>query len=180
MADRNIIYIDDNKKYPIEGAGIIFYRFNSKNKMELLLLKNENAKYEDIGGPSNYLDKTYIDVMVRNLTEKTNSIISLKHLESITSKFYVSHNKNNKYAVIIAKASDYIYELNEINFKNNEITWINLYKLLAKSVANNCRHSRISSSELLYKLKEIKHNHKLRLFTKQLNLSPTTSDEFSD
>jgi hypothetical protein len=180
MNDNSIsIYIDSLYKTEVIGCGYIFYKFNKNNKMELFLNKNLNAKYEDIGGYISSEDKTYENIAMRNINILTHGAIISDIILSIKSKQYYVYNSVDKYLIIIVKANDFIKNLYQININNTEIDWISLHRFSSKSIIKNSLHKRIASKDLIFKLKEIEYLHRLRIFTKNLPTSPTTSDDFS-
>lgn len=178
----NILYADENKTMPILGGGIIFYRFNSNNRIELLLNKNLNAKYEDIGTQFDYNvnnNVNYFDIILQNLQFITNNIITSDCVLNYPLRNYSIYNKQLQYIVILIKANSNIKNINRQQFVNNEIDWISLYRLSSKNILQHSVHKRISSTKLIYKIKEIEYMHRFRLITKQMNISPTTSDDLS-
>ena len=162
----NILYADSDKTMPIIGAGIIFYRFNSNNRLELLLNKNSNAKYEDLGVYYDTLNLTtynnfdYFDIMLQNVQIITNNVLTKDLILGHPSRNYYVYNSKTKYLIILLKANP-------------------LIRFSSKSTLKYSVNLRISSKQLIYKIKEIEYMHRLRLITKKLNLTPSTSDDYS-
>ena len=178
----NILYADSDKKMPIIGAGIIFYRFNSNNRIELLLNKNLNAKYEDLGLNYNLTSDNnidYFDIMLKNIEIITNNVITKDLILEYPSRNYYVYNSISKYLIILLKANSLIKNIDCKSFTSNEIDWISLYRFSSKNILKHSVSNRIKSKHLIYKIKEIEYMHRLRLITKKLNLSPATSDDFS-
>ena len=180
----NVFYADKNDSMPIIGAGVIFYRYNNNNKMELLLNKNDNAKYEDLGGyfPLNInisSDLNYFDIVLHTIAKITNDVIIPDIVLSSNSRNYCIYNNRLQYLIILIKSNQYIKEVKSEHISNKEIEWVSLYRFSSKNILKHSVNSRISSKEVLFKIKEIEYMHRLRLITKKYNYSPSTSDDFS-
>lgn len=176
----NVLYVDESKTMPIIGAGIIFYRFNTNNRIEILLNKNLNSKYEDLGY-NNLTNNNgdYFDLMLKNIEIITNNVITKELILEYPSRNYYVYNSTTQYLIILVKANIFIKNIDSKSFITNEIDWISLYRFSSKNILKYSVNNRIKSKQLIYKIKEIEYMHRLRLITKKLNLSPTTSDDFS-
>ena len=157
----------------IRACGMIFYRINKLNEIELLVIKNDKSIYEDIGGKTDKLDNKFVDTLFREVEEETNNVINKSIVkeeygiidkcinENNYSKLNYIYNNSSKYLIVLCKANKAItaltsndfgkYELlNEKIVKTREIEWVSL-----KSFLKNPIHRRINIKGLESKFKKI-------------------------
>lgn len=66
--------------YPIRAGGVLLYRM-VLNDIFILMINN-NGIYEDIGGKTDTLDKTYNDTIRREVMEESNNIININKFDN--------------------------------------------------------------------------------------------------
>ena len=130
--NRPTFYFNDSNQ-PIRAGGILYYRINS-NKIELLVIENTMTHIiEDIGGKSDIVDKSYNDMIAREVYEETNNIIKYGDvLRTLKHSTNINYNRKCKYILYIVKADPCIAKLTQKDFGTIEtysnfertISWI--------------------------------------------------------
>ena len=157
----------------IRACGMIFYRINKSNEIELLLIKNDKSIYEDIGGKTDKIDNRFVDTLFREVEEETNKVINKSIVkeeyclidncinENNYSKLNYVYNFSSKYLIVLCKANKVISDLTSNDFgkhellnekivKTRKIEWISLKSFLTKPI-----HPRIYIKGLESKFKKL-------------------------
>lgn len=154
--DRPTFYIEDNE--PIRAGGIIFY-YKSGLSYKLLLqyttriIKTvERNVYEDIGGKTDINDKSIKDVLIREVFEETNKVITKEDLIKYLSKEYdYIYIPECKYYLALIPANIDLINVKRYNFgkvekttgKSRQFYWIDVSKLKQKHIFFNERINKV-------------------------------------
>lgn len=134
--------------YPIRAGGLLLYR-RVVNDIFILMINN-NGIYEDIGGKTDTIDKTYNDTIRREVMEESNNIINM-------NKFY------NPVYFAKSKYLMYIMQTNE-NYDCNIFGNIELFNSMKRTFEwihiNDIKNNKVKLHPRLEKwfLKKIEKN----------------------
>lgn len=169
---RTLIYLNDDETKPITAGGAIFYK-NVKGKMMLLIIEN-NDKYEDIGGKIDPDDENIYTAVAREIREETNGLISDDKLASRLEKANYAYVPKSKYVIFILNANSTEKILKKKDFGEYEehddikrtIGWISREQLCKSENIQFKMNWRMKSKTLFDKLLDIenKFKYKVNLF----------------
>jgi len=115
---RKTFYLFNNIDFPIRACGILFYRKNTN--FEFLLINNYNRKtYEDFGGKTDDLDKSFIETAAREAEEESNGIFKKVDIIKNIGENYI-YNKNFKYMLFVVEINKDFYNVDESEFGDYE------------------------------------------------------------
>jgi hypothetical protein len=118
---RPTFYFNSDNSKPIRAGGILFYKIIN-NEPYFLMIDNTYSKcIEDIGGKTDFNDKSINNTIIREVDEETNSLINKKCIYSVlfknSKKFYCEYSK---YMLYLVKADEYISNLTTESFGDIE------------------------------------------------------------
>jgi 8-oxo-dGTP pyrophosphatase MutT (NUDIX family) len=118
---RPTFYFNNDNSKPIRAGGILFYK-KINNQPYFLLIDNIYSKWlEDIGGKTDYNDKSINNTIIREVGEETNLLINKKCVYSVllknSKKLYCEYSK---YLLYLVEADEYISNLTTENFGDVE------------------------------------------------------------
>jgi hypothetical protein len=167
-SQRVIMYLNDDDAKPVTAAGALFYKQVGK-RMMILLIENE-AKYEDIGGKIDPGDADIISAAGREIEEETNGQIKgddvMERLK-IAPYIYVPRSK---YVIYLVEASSAEKKLKKIDFGDREdhdgfartIGWISREELSKPATVQFKINWRIKCKSLFDKLMDIESQFKFK------------------
>lgn len=108
------------------SAGILIYRFNKCNHLQVLLGKNGGPRWanKNVGAwniPKGHLElnETLIDGAIREFEEETNLIIPKDKINNLISLGTSKTSKNKKIVYIFALEYDYVPNGSKVDIKSN-------------------------------------------------------------
>lgn len=174
---RHILYYDDDTDKQVTAAGVLIYKIEN-GKMALLLVEKE-GKYEDIGGKVERGDDTIISVVMREVEEETNGVITGEDIRTRLIKAPYVYVGLSKYVVYIIEANEEERALEKEKFgsrekftdKSRTIKWINLETIKDLIYQKYKINWRLKSGSLMDKLTNIEKGVKFNksLFAKKLH-----------
>jgi hypothetical protein len=176
---RTVMYLNDDETKPITAGGSVFYK-NIKGKMMLLIIENNN-KYEDIGGKIDPDDENIYTAVAREIIEETNGLIADDKLASRLEKASYAYVPKSKYVIFILSANSAEKVLKKKDFGEYEehdnikrtIGWISREELCKSENIQFRMNWRMKSKALFDKLLDIenKFKYKINLFKNYDNKS---------
>jgi len=162
------LYLNDDSSKPVTAAGVLFYKKVGKNLM-LLVIDNQ-GKYEDIGGKIDSNDTNILTAVCREIEEETNAKIKS---ENVLERLRTSHHvyvPRSKYLIYLLEANDYEKELKKEDFGDCEenngsirtIGWISREELTKTPIIQYKMNRRLKSKDLMDKLVSIENMLKLK------------------
>ena len=161
------LYLNEDDAKPVKAAGVIFYK-TIKGKLELLILKNNNDKYEDIGGKVDFDDETIFHAAGREVEEETNGMIKSDDvLDRLKNSVFV-YVPRSKYIIYLVEANINETKLNKEDFGDKEehddiyrtIGWITKDVFMNQSTIKFKLNNRLKSKELFNNIREIENTAK--------------------
>lgn len=147
--------LDDGSK--VRSGGVLFIKYDDNVRdYKLLLFKKKNGKrYEDFGGKTSHVDKTYIDTICREVYEESNGIISIEtttnFIKDLKPVLLYRGGRGGYLLYIVKLQSDFTAFDNVDIFGNIELTgrertikWLYL-KYIYNNGIKNILHLRLSS-----------------------------------
>ena len=119
MPRKKFFFDTENETYEITAGGAIFYKYDSDNRLQLLLMTNRN-KYEDLGGCVDRTDETIYHTVAREVHEESNGQISQRIITRLRNSPFVVSQKS-KYIVFFVAASEAESNLTGADFGDREI-----------------------------------------------------------
>lgn len=149
---RPTFYLDGHE---LRAGGILFYR-STPSGVQFLLTKYvfKNA-LEDLGGKTDYPDKSITDTIFREVEEETNGLIPAWYLyyllskpDTVQTRFFVPQSK---YLLLVVKADEVIANLNDSDFgdfetaakSERQVFWIPQEQIVLENL-----NARLSSDEV--------------------------------
>ncbi len=121
--DRPTFYLDNHRGKPLRAGGVLFYR-RYNGEMEVLLIKNGEDRYEDIGGKTDAADGSIYDTIARETWEETNKKISAqvvkRQLQTLQPGMSI-YTRQSKYLMLIVRANSYECRLTSDDFGPMEL-----------------------------------------------------------
>jgi ADP-ribose pyrophosphatase YjhB (NUDIX family) len=187
-SERKTIYLNDDVTRPVTAAGAIFYKQIGKDMM-LLLIENR-AKYEDIGGKIDPDDEDIYEAAAREIEEETNGQIKSDDvIERLKTASYIYVPKS-KYVIYIIEANADEKKLKKDDFGDREehdgfertIGWIARKEIAKPTIVKFKLNWRMISKSLFDKLAEIEGQFKFKksLFKKKAKTKTSDLDSDSD
>jgi len=185
-SERKTIYLNDDVTRPVTAAGAIFYKQVGKDMM-LLLIENR-AKYEDIGGKIDPDDEDIYEAAAREIEEETNGQIKSDDvIERLKTASYIYVPKS-KYVIYIIEANADEKKLKKDDFGDREehdgfertIGWIARKEIAKPTIVKFKLNWRMISKSLFDKLAEIEGQFKFKKSLFKKKAKTKTSDSESD
>jgi len=144
MTGRPTFNYENDLNKPIRAGGIILFK-RVNNEFQILLIKKiigGEARYEDIGGKTEFIDLDEVDTVAREVKEETNDMINEKIIKKQIINSKSSYNFKSKYILYFIKANKYEKKLNSDNFgilENHDIIertihWVSLRLILENQI----------------------------------------------
>lgn len=120
---RPTFYYNNQRNKPIRAGGVMFYKRTPAGIEFLMFLcewKNEQKKFEDIGGKTDRDDGSIEETIAREVEEETNSKIKKQMVLDLLSKSTPVYNNRIKYLSYLIEAPEEITHLSQQDFGDVE------------------------------------------------------------
>lgn len=174
------MYLNDDDAKPVTAAGALFYKKVGKQMM-ILIIENE-AKYEDIGGKIDPDDEDIMAAAAREIEEETNGQIKGENVIDRLKLAPYIYVPRSKYVIYLVEASPAEKKLKKSDFGDREdhdgfartIGWISREELSKPASVQFKMNWRMKCKSLFDKLTDIENQFKFKnnMFKNKQNESP--------
>jgi hypothetical protein len=136
---KKIFYLNNDKECPVKAGGVLFYKYNNKNELKVLVI-NKNNRYEDFGGRiESRKDRNIIDTVSREVAEESNNIFQNDYISEELNKLQPIYIKDSKYLLYVIELDK---EYSEKSFSDMEyyskcfrnVEWLLFENFITKSI----------------------------------------------
>lgn len=167
-SQRVTLYLNDDDAKPVTAAGALFYKKVGKQMM-VLVIEND-SKYEDIGGKIDPDDEDIVAAASREIEEETNGIIKAENvIERLRTATYI-YVPRSKYVIYLVEANAEEKKLKKNDFGDREehdgfprtIGWMAREELAKPAIVQFKMNWRMKCKSLFEKLTDIETHFKFK------------------